>query len=74
MLCHLYALRLFGFKVCWVNLVFLNLLLLLNTNAIQIVANLVFHEHTKYIEINYHSIRIILNGYMITPSSIFIES
>lgn len=27
-----------------------------NTSAIQIVANLVFHEHSKYIEVNCHSI------------------
>ena len=42
-----------------------------NTSAIQIATNLVFHERTKHIEVDFHSIRDTLKSRVITLPHIF---
>jgi len=44
-----------------------------NTSAIQIAANLVFHEHTKYIEVDYHSICESLVTRIVSPPQISLQ-
>lgn len=60
-LCHLLLVKLFGCDAFWLNLDFFNQMLPLvmqdNTSPIRITSNLVFHEWTKHIEADCHSIK-----------------
>ena len=77
-LCHLHALRLFGFRVCWVNSIFLSLLLLhfmlITPNAILIATYLVIHKCTKHIEADCYSICEARDQYIITLPYISLSS
>jgi hypothetical protein len=76
-LCHLHTLRLFGFRVCWVNSIFLSLVLLhfmlITPNAILIATYLVIHKCTKHIEADCYSICEARDQYIITLPYIFTE-
>lgn len=74
---HLFALRLFGLGICLVKLMFFYLNPTLfhadNTSVIQIYVNLIFHERSKHIKVDFHSICKAFDQHVITLSYISIK-